>query len=104
MKKWITLSLCLLMSAFAFGQSENNEEQPFKGYEISGLDNVGDLTVFHAGTAVKDGKIVTNGGRVLGVTAVGKDLDEAIKNAYAGVAKISWTDEFHRSDIGIKKY
>ena len=36
MKKWITLSLCLLMSAFAFGQSENNEEQPFKGYEISG--------------------------------------------------------------------
>ena len=75
-----------------------------KGYEISGLDNVGDLTVFHAGTAVKDGKIVTNGGRVLGVTAVGKDLDEAIKNAYAGVAKISWTDEFHRSDIGIKKY
>jgi phosphoribosylamine--glycine ligase len=75
-----------------------------KGYEISGLDNIGDLTVFHAGTAVKDGKIVTNGGRVLGVTAVGKDLDEAIKNAYAGVAKISWTDEFHRSDIGIKKY
>ena len=50
------------------------------------------------------GKIVTNGGRVLGVTAVGKDLDEAIKNAYTGVAKISWTDEFHRSDIGIKKY
>ena len=44
--------------------------------------------MFHAGTAVKDGKIVTNGGRVLGVTAVGKDLDEAIKNAYAGVAKI----------------
>ncbi|MBQ8300773.1 MAG: phosphoribosylamine--glycine ligase [Clostridia bacterium] len=75
-----------------------------KGYEISGLDNVGDLTVFHAGTALKDGKIVTNGGRVLGVTAVGSDLDEAIKNAYAGVAKISWTDEFHRSDIGIKKY
>ena len=75
-----------------------------KGYEITGLDKVGDLTVFHAGTAVKDGKIVTNGGRVLGVTAVGKDLDEAIKNAYAGVEKISWTDEFHRSDIGVKKY
>ena len=66
--------------------------------------SIRDRTVFHAGTAVKDGKIVTNGGRVLGVTAVGKDLDEAIKNAYAGVAKISWTDEFHRSDIGIKKY
>ena len=70
-----------------------------KGYEISGLDNVGDLTVFHAGTAVKDGKIVTNGGRS-GVTAVGsKDLDEAIKNALCRCCKISWTDEFHRSDI-----
>ncbi len=61
--------------------------------------------MFHAGTAVKDGKIVTNGGRVLGVTAVGKKtLTRLLKNAYAGVAKISWTDEFHRSDIGIKKY
>ena len=73
-------------------------------YEISGVDDIGDVTVFHAVTAVKDGKNDTDGGRVLGVTAVGKDLDEAIKNAYAGVAKISWTDEFHRSDIGIKKY
>ena len=91
-------SVCVVMASGGYPVSYK------KGYEISGLDNVGDLTVFHAGTAVKDGKIVTNGGRVLGVTAVGKDLDEAIKNAYAGVAKISWTDEFHRSDIGIKKY
>ncbi len=75
-----------------------------KGYEISGLDSVGDLTVFHAGTALKGGKIVTSGGRVLGVTAVGKNLDEAIKNAYEGVGKISFKDEFHRSDIGVKKY
>ena len=91
-------AVCVVMASGGYPVSYK------KGYEISGLDNVGDLTVFHAGTAVKDGKIVTNGGRVLGVTAVGKDLDEAIKNAYAGVAKISWTDEFHRSDIGIKKY
>ena len=90
-------AVCVVMASGGYPVSYK------KGYEISGLDNVGDLTVFHAGTAVKDGKIVTNGGRVLGVTAVGKDLDEAIKNAYAGVAKISWTDEFHRSDIGIKK-
>lgn len=41
---------------------------------------------------------------MLGVTAVGKDLDEAIKNAYEGVGKISFKDEFHRSDIGVKKY
>ena len=88
-------AVCVVMASGGYPVSYK------KGYEISGLDNVGDLTVFHAGTAVKDGKIVTNGGRVLGVTAVGK---EAIKNAYAGVAKISWTDEFHRSDIGIKKY
>ena len=90
-------AVCVVMASGGYPVSYK------KGYEISGLDNVGDLTVFHAGTAVKDGKIVTNG-RVLGVTAIGKDLDEAIKNAYAGVAKISWTDEFHRSDIGIKKY
>lgn len=91
-------AVCVVMASGGYPVSYK------KGYEISGLDNVGDLTVFHAGTAVKDGKIVTNGGRVLGVTAVGADLDEAIKNAYAGVAKISWTDEFHRSDIGVKKY
>ena len=91
-------AVCVVMASGGYPVSYK------KGYEITGLDNVGDLTVFHAGTAIKDGKIVTNGGRVLGVTAVGNDLDEAIKNAYAGVSKISWTDEFHRSDIGIKKY
>ena len=91
-------AVCVVMASGGYPVSYK------KGYEITGLDNVGDLTVFHAGTAIKDGKIVTNGGRVLGVTAVGNDLDEAIKNAYAGVNKISWTDEFHRSDIGIKKY
>lgn len=91
-------AVCVVMASGGYPVSYK------KGYEITGLDDVGDLTVFHAGTAIKDGKIVTNGGRVLGVTAVGNDLDEAIKNAYAGVNKISWTDEFHRSDIGIKKY
>ena len=91
-------AVCVVMASGGYPVSYK------KGYEITGLDNVGDLTVFHAGTAIKEGKIVTNGGRVLGVTAVGNDLDEAIKNAYAGVSKISWTDEFHRSDIGIKKY
>lgn len=78
-----------------------------KGYEITGIDTVNkmdDMVVFHAGTAIKDGKIVTSGGRVLGVTATAPDLDSAIKKAYEGVAKISFTDEFHRSDIGIKKY
>jgi phosphoribosylamine--glycine ligase len=91
-------AVCVVMASGGYPVSYK------KGYEITGLDKVGDLTVFHAGTAIKDGKIVTNGGRVLGVTAVGKNLDEAIKNAYAGVDKISFKDEFHRNDIGIKKY
>lgn len=78
-----------------------------KGYEISGLDKVSkmdNMVVFHAGTALDDGKVVTSGGRVLGVTAVSDNLDMAIKKAYEGVAEISFTDEFHRNDIGIKKY
>ena len=78
-----------------------------KGYEITGIDtvnNMDNMMVFHAGTAISDGKIVTAGGRVLGVSATAKTLDDAIKKAYEGVEKISFTDEFHRSDIGIKKY
>ena len=78
-----------------------------KGYEISGIDEVNameDMIVFHAGTTVKDGKIVTSGGRVLGVTAVGADLDDAIKRAYDGVKKIDFKDAHYRTDIGIKKY
>ena len=78
-----------------------------KGYEITGIDDVNamdDMIVFHAGTAVKDGKIVTSGGRVLGVTAVGADLDDAIKRAYEGVKKIDFKDAHYRTDIGIKKY
>ncbi len=90
-------AVCVVMASGGYPVSYK------KGFEITGLNNVGDLTVFHAGTAIKDGKIVTNGGRVLGVTAVGSDLDEAIKNAYDGVSKISFEGEFHRNDIGIKK-
>ncbi len=76
-----------------------------KGFEITGLDDVGeDIIVFHAGTALKDGKLVTNGGRVLGITAVRDNLDNAIKTAYEAVDKIHFEGEFHRNDIGIKKY
>ncbi len=78
-----------------------------KGFPITGLDAVADddnIVVFHAGTAVKDGVLVTNGGRVLGVTAVMDNLDNAIKKAYEAVSKIHFEGEFHRRDIGIKKY
>ena len=61
------------------------------------------MLLFHAGTAVKDGKLVTSGGRVLGVTAMGKDIAEARKKAYAAVKNISFDGAFCRSDIGIKK-
>ena len=75
-----------------------------KGYEISGLDAVPeDITVFHAGTKLDgEGKYLTNGGRVLGVTALGDTLQAAIDRAYEGVGMISWTDEHHRTDIGKK--
>lgn len=94
-------AVCVVMASGGYPSSYK------KGYEISGIDAVDaldDMIVFHAGTALSDGKLVTNGGRVLGVTAVGENLDAAIKRAYEGVDKISFTDEFHRSDIGIKKY
>lgn len=72
-----------------------------KGCPISGLEEAGrSAVVFHAGTAEKDGQIVTNGGRVLGVTALGDTLDEAIANAYQAAAPISFTDMHLRHDIG----
>ncbi|MDO5398752.1 MAG: phosphoribosylamine--glycine ligase [bacterium] len=78
-----------------------------KGFEITGLDALKgekDITVFHAGTKLDNGKLLTNGGRVLGITAVAENLDAAIKRAYEGVSKVTFDNEFHRNDIGIKKY
>ena len=72
------------------------------GYPISGLDEAGKLaTVFHAGTKIgEDGSILTAGGRVLGVTAVGKDLKDAIQKAYTACKPISFQDMHFRTDIG----
>lgn len=78
-----------------------------KGFEITGLDEVSqekNIVIFHAGTANENGKFVTNGGRVLGVTGIGADLEEAIKIAYEGVSKINFNKKHFRHDIGIKKY
>ncbi len=75
------------------------------GYEISGIETAeaaGNIKVFHAGTKAEDGKFKTAGGRVLGVTAVSGDLDTAIKDAYAAIGKISFTDMHYRTDIGVK--
>ena len=74
-----------------------------KGYEITGLDKVpADITVFHAGTALRDGKYVTNGGRVLGVTATADTLAAAIRRAYEGVELIHFEKAHYRKDIGAK--
>jgi phosphoribosylamine---glycine ligase len=73
-----------------------------KGLPITGLEEAGamkDVLVFHAGTKAVDGQIVTNGGRVLGVTALGKDIRTAQKKAYAAVDKIHFDGEHHRTDI-----
>ena len=74
-----------------------------KGAPISGLDIVpDDMLVFHAGTGQHEGQIVTNGGRVLAVSAVGADLATAVANAYAGVRQIHFDGAHYRSDIGPK--
>lgn len=75
------------------------------GYPIEGLDNVGedeDVIVFHAGTRFEDGRVVTAGGRVLGVTAIGGDLTEALERVYNTVGKLSFEEAIYRRDIGQK--
>ena len=72
-----------------------------KGYTIEGLDKVPEwATVFHAGTKLTDGVYTNNGGRVLGVTAVGSDLKDAVAKAYEAAKPIHWTDMHLRTDIG----
>lgn len=76
-----------------------------KGHPILGLEQASglqDTVVFHAGTSVKDNKVLTDGGRVLGVTALGDDIVNAIKKAYNGVEKIHWNGVHFRHDIGGK--
>ncbi len=74
-----------------------------KGKEIVGIEDVTDAVVFHAGTKISDdGKVLTNGGRVLGVTAEADTLDKAIKKVYNEINKISFDKMHYRNDIGIK--
>ncbi len=76
-----------------------------KGRVITGLKGASRMEgvfVFHAGTALKDGQMITNGGRVLGVTGLGEDIPRAIEKAYLAVKKISWEGVYYRTDIGQK--
>jgi len=71
-----------------------------KGDEITGIDTVSDQIVFQAGTTLIDGKVVTNGGRVLAVTSYGTDFKEALKGSYEGVSKIHFKGMNFRTDLG----
>ena len=71
-----------------------------KGYPIAGLETVKDSIVFHSGTAVKDGQVVTAGGRVLAVCSYGKDKEEALNKSFAAAKKIDFQDVYFRKDIG----
>lgn len=92
-------AVCVVMASGGYPEAYE------KGFEITGLDqfqNRSDIIVFHAGTK-KDGlKILTNGGRVLGVTATGADLEEARRKAYDAVSRIHFKNAHYRRDIGIK--
>ena len=91
-------TVCVVMAAKGYPGSYQ------KGKEINGLNSNDNqqAVVFHAGTKLDDGKTLTNGGRVLGVTALGSDISVAIKNAYKVVEKIKWDGIHYRKDIGKK--
>ena len=71
-----------------------------KGYPIEGIENVAESIVFHSGTALKDGLLVTNGGRVLAVSSYGKDKAEALQKSFESANAIRFTDKYFRKDIG----
>ncbi len=71
-----------------------------KGYPITGVDKVQDSIVFHAGTALKDGQVVTNGGRVIAVSSYGSNKEEALAKSFANAKLIEFKDKYFRSDIG----
>ncbi len=90
-------AVCVVLASYGYPESYAKNE------EISGFDSISnDAYVFHAGTQKIDGKIFSNGGRVLGVTALGDSLESAIKNAYLASEKITWSHKYCRKDIGQK--
>jgi len=90
-------AVCIVLASKGYPESYP------KGEEIFGLGNTfDDAHIFHAGTKELDKKIITNGGRVLGVTALGDTLEAAIKRAYDVTEKISWENKYSRTDIGKK--
>jgi phosphoribosylamine--glycine ligase len=90
-------AVCVVLASKGYPEAYSKDD------EITGFDSVPDgAIVFHAGTKKSGEKILSNGGRVLGVTALGDTLESAIKNAYAATEKIIWSQKFNRKDIGKK--
>lgn len=90
-------AICIVLASEGYPESYPTEE------EITGFDLIPkDIMVFHAGTKKQNGKIFSNGGRVLGITALGDTLESAISNAYLAAEKIFWTHKYYRKDIGKK--
>jgi len=87
-------AVCVMLVSGGYPQSYN------KGYVITGIDDVKDSIVFHAGTAMNDGQIVTNGGRVIAVSSYGKDKAEALAKSMASQEKIHFEKKYYRTDIG----
>ena len=87
-------AVCVMLVSGGYPQSYK------KGYPITGLDKVEGSIVFHAGTALNNGQVVTNGGRVIAVSSYGKDKEEALRKSFEEAQKIEFTDRYFRRDIG----
>lgn len=98
--KQINLEILPETAATVMTVSGGYPEAYEKNKEITGLDKIKDATVFHAGTKQENGKILTNGGRVLAITAFGKDYQEALKKAYQNIENIHFDKLYYRKDIG----
>ena len=87
-------AVCVMMVSGGYPQAYK------KGYPITGIDQVEGSIVFHSGTALKDGEVVTAGGRVIAVSSYGKDKAEALQKSFEEAQKIQFTDKYFRRDIG----
>ncbi len=87
-------AVCVMLVSGGYPQSYQ------KGYPISGIETVDGSIVFHSGTAMKDGQVVTSGGRVIAVSSYGKDKEEALRKSFEEAQKIQFTGKYFRSDIG----
>lgn len=94
---------CACVVAASAGYPDNYETGLEIKMDLEGLQNQGNTMIFHGGTEKRDGRFYTKGGRVMGITAKGKDLDEAIGLAYKGMEKISFPGIHYRRDIGRKR-